>query len=57
MSDTQGSVASIVQNFDLNWWSGIGRNKDDTLVILDFFNKEEDNLELNEGEDKKAECV
>jgi len=33
------------------------RNKDGTLFILEFSNKEEGNLELNEGEDKEAERV
>jgi len=33
------------------------RNKDGALFILAFSNKEEGNLELNEGEDNEAERV
>ena len=58
MYDTnRKGVAFIIQTFDSNWWSGIGRNKDKTLVVLVFFNKEEGDLELNEREDKETERI
>jgi len=50
-------MAFIVETFGSNWWSIIGRKKDDNIIVLVFSNKEEGGLELNERKDKESERI